>query len=77
MTIDCGFTTPPRFVMVKGVNATGDWVVFDSVRGFDKDLRLNGTIAERTEVFAVTSNGFIPSAGFRIQGFTWLYLAIA
>lgn len=31
--VDCGFTTGARFVMIKRLDASGEWCVFDSLRG--------------------------------------------
>jgi hypothetical protein len=51
-TIDCGFTTGARFCMIKRTDSTGDWYVWDSVRGIvasnDPHLSLNTTSAEVT-----------------------------
>ena len=50
-TIDCGFTSGARFVLIKKTSsANGDWEVFDTERGInaggDPELRLNDTNAE-------------------------------
>jgi hypothetical protein len=51
-TIDCGFTTGARFIMVKRTDSTGDWMISDSIRGIvassDPRLSLNTTAAEIT-----------------------------
>ncbi len=51
-TIECGFTTGARFVMIKATSTTGDWLVGDSTRGLvsgnDPRLSLNSTAAEVT-----------------------------
>jgi hypothetical protein len=86
-TIDCGFTSGARFVMIKRADSTGDWYVWDSARGIvsgnDPYLLLNSTAAE------VTNTDYIDpySAGFEISstapaainasGGTFLFLAIA
>ena len=31
--VDCGFTTGARFVMIKRLDASGEWCVFDTLRG--------------------------------------------
>jgi hypothetical protein len=65
--IDCGFTAGARFVLIKRVDSTGDWYVWDSARGIiagnDPYLLLNSTAAE------VTSTDYIDtySAGFEIS----------
>jgi hypothetical protein len=59
-TIDCGFTTGARFIMVKRTDSTGDWYVWDSVRGIvasnDPHLSLNTTVAEVTTDDSVDPN---------------------
>jgi hypothetical protein len=59
-TIDCGFTTGARFVMIKRTDSTGDWYVWDSVRGIvasnDPHLSLNTTVAEVTTDDSVDPN---------------------
>lgn len=65
--VDCGFTTGARFVMIKRTDSTGDWYVWDTVRGIiagnDPYLLINSTAAE------VTSTDYIdPStAGFELS----------
>jgi hypothetical protein len=66
-TINCGFTAGSRFVMIKRIDSTGDWYVWDSARGIvsgnDSYLLLNSTAAE------VTNTDYIDtySAGFEIS----------
>ena len=85
--IDCGFTGGARFVLIKRVDSTGGWYVWDSARGIvsgnDPYLLLNTTDAE------VTSTDYIDtySAGFEISstapaainasGDSFIFLAIA
>lgn len=88
MDIDCGFSAGARFILIKRTDSTGDWYVWDSVRGIvagnDPYLLLNSTAAE------VTSTDYIDplSSGFRIttagaegplgaSGGTYIFLAIA
>jgi len=86
-TINCGFTSGARFVLIKRTNSTGDWYVWDSVRGIssgtDPYLLLNSTAAE------VTANNYVDtdSTGFKVtaaapaalnaSGGTYIFLAIA
>ena len=64
-TIDCGFTTGARFILIKRTDSTGDWYVWDTARGIvaanDPHLSLNTTAAEVTTDDSVdpVSNGFI------------------
>ena len=85
--IDCGFTAGARFVLIKRTDSSGDWYVWDTVRGIiagnDPYLLLNSTAAE------VTSTDYIDtySAGFEISSTapaainasagTFIFLAIA
>ena len=63
-SVDCGFTSGPRFVMLKRTDSTGDWYVWDTERGIvagnDPYLLLNSTAAEvtSTDYIDPTSNGF-------------------
>ena len=88
-TIDCGFTTGARFVMIKCTSLSStNWVVFDSVRGIvsgiDTFLYLNSTIADQStlDLVAPQSVGF----GFGSESYygeinqsgqTYIFLAIA
>jgi hypothetical protein len=51
-TIDCGFTSGSKFVLIKRVSDTGHWQIWDTVRGLvdgnDNRLILNGTGADLT-----------------------------
>jgi len=79
--VDCGFTSGARFVLLKRTDASGDWYVWDSVRGIvsgnDPYLLLNTTGAE------VTNTDYIDplSSGFTItDDFTdgdYIFYAIA
>lgn len=35
VSVNCGFTTSARFVMIKRTDAAGDWYVFDTLRGIN------------------------------------------
>ena len=88
VTVDCGFTNGARFVLIKRTNGSGEWFVYDSVRGLttntDPYLRLNNTAAQATE-----SENWVEShsSGFKVNstapsdlngsGNTYLFLAIA
>lgn len=82
VTVDCGFTvTPPRFLMVKRTDSTGDWFVWDSARGFDKRLSLNTVNAEVTGDTSITTttSGFIANTSGVVNGGTsarYIYLCI-
>jgi hypothetical protein len=91
-TIDCGFTSGARFVLIKRATGVAEsWYVFDSVRGItssdtDPLLMLNNTIAEQTESAWFGPNVIEPNAaGFNltssvqlnVSGETYIFYAIA
>jgi hypothetical protein len=52
LNVDCGFSAGARFILIKRTDSTGDWYVYDSLRGIvagnDPYLLLNSTAAEVT-----------------------------
>ena len=86
-TINCGFTTGARFVLIKRTDAAGDWYVWDTVRGIisanDPHLSLNGTAAEVTTDDSIDpdSTGFIvnqlAATNINVTSATYIYLALA
>jgi hypothetical protein len=64
-TINCGFTSGARFILIKRTDSTGDWYVWDTARGIvtgnDPFLELNTTDAEVTSDDSIDpdSSGFI------------------
>lgn len=86
-TVNCGFTTGARFVLIKRTDSTGDWYIYDSARGIssgnDPYFFMNSVAAEVTNTNYVdtTSSGFqvtaaAPSA-LNASGGTYIFLAIA
>jgi hypothetical protein len=86
-TVNCGFTSGARFVMIKRTDSTGDWYVWDTARGIisgnDPYLLLNSSAAEvtNTDYIDTTSVGFeitstAPSA-VNANGGSFIFLAIA
>ena len=74
VTVDCGFTSGARFILLKSANTTSNWYVFDTERGIvsgtfpsgtDPYLTLNKTDAENNSFDAIspTSSGFIARVG--------------
>jgi hypothetical protein len=65
MTIDCGFSSGARFVLIKRTDANGNWFLWDTARGIttgsDPRLRLENTAAEATgnDNIDPDSSGFI------------------
>jgi hypothetical protein len=86
-TVNCGFTSGARFVLIKRTDSTGDWYVYDSARGItsgnDPYLLLNTTAAEVTTTNYVDTDttGFkvtaAAPAGLNASGGTYIFLAIA
>jgi len=86
-TINCGFTSGARWVMIKRTDSTGAWYVWDSSRGItasdDPYIRLNSTAAEVTNTNYVDTD----STGFKVtaaapseinaSGGIYLFMAIA
>jgi hypothetical protein len=90
VSVNCGFTSGARFVMIKVINNSfnsGQWYVWNSARGIssgnDPYLLLNQTSAEDTSTNYVdtASNGFVVNAGapagLNESGSTYLFWAIA
>ena len=86
-TINCGFASGARFVLIKRADSTGDWYVWDTARGIvsanDPHLSLNSTAAEVTtdDTIDPDSTGFIvnqvTATNVNVSSATYLYLAIA
>ena len=85
LTIDCGFSSGARFIMIKRTDAAAGWIVFDSERGIvagaDPYIYLNATDAESsTDAIDPDSSGFIvnPVGGaLNTSGGEYIFLAIA
>ena len=85
-TINCGFTTGARFVLIKITNTTGNWYVYDTARGMtvgtNPSLFFNSTSAEDPgSNISTTSVGFTLAASpyypVNSNGFNYIFLAIA
>jgi hypothetical protein len=87
LTVDCGFTTGARFILIKRTDSTGDWYAWDSARGIssstDPYLLVNSIAAEVTGTNYVDTDttGFKVTAAasttVNISAATYLFLAIA
>jgi len=85
--VDCGFSAGARFILIKRTDSTGDWYVWDSVRGIvagnDPYLLLNSTAAEvtNTDYIDPLSSGFTVTssapAALNASGGNYIFLAIA
>ena len=86
-TIDCGFSSGARFVLIKATSTTGNWLTFDTARGMttstDPWLALNLTSAESATTGACTtvSSGFAVDesklTGVNTNGVSYIALAVA
>jgi hypothetical protein len=85
LTVDCGFPSGVRFVMVKRTNNLGSWWVWDTARGMvsgtDPRLAFNSTSAETNTnwVYSVSTGFQVVSTNSEVNssGDTYIFLAIA
>lgn len=87
LTVNCGFSSGARFVMIKRTDTTGDWYVYDSARGIsssnDPYMLFNTTAGDVTSTNYVDTDttGFkvtaAAPAGLNANGGTYVYMAIA
>jgi len=87
LNIDCGFSAGARLVLIKRTDSTGDWYLWDSVRGIvagnDYYILLNTTDSQNSSYDYIDplSSGFTvtSSANFDLNtnGGSYLFLAIA
>ena len=87
LSVECGFSTGARFILVKSVDNVGDWFVWDTARGIiaanDPHLSLNTPAAEVTTDDSVDpyAGGFIvnqnTATNINITGKRYIFLAIA
>lgn len=86
-TINCGFSAGARFILIKRTDNTGDWYVWDSVRGIvaanDPHLSLNTDAAEVTTDDSVDpdNSGFIvnqvAATNINVTSATYIFLAVS
>jgi hypothetical protein len=86
-TVNCGFTSGARFVLIKRTDSTGNWYMYDSARGItggnDPYWFMNTSDGEFTGTNYVdtTAVGFqvtaAAPAGLNASGGTYIFLAIA
>ena len=85
--VDCGFANGARFVLIKRIDNSGDWYIYDTTRGIvsgnDPYLLINNNMGQVTNTdyidplnlgFTVTSSA---PAALNASGGTYLFLAIA
>ena len=86
-TIDCGFTSGARFILIKRSNSTGDWYVWDTARGIvsgnDPHSSIDNTAVEATSDDSVDPNnsGFIvnqvSATNINVSSAEYIFYAIA
>lgn len=86
-TVNCGFTTGARFVLIKRTDSTGGWFVWDSARGIvsanDPHLSLNTTAAEVTtdDSLDPDTSGFIvnqlSATNINVNGASYVFCSFA
>lgn len=86
-TINCGFSTGARFVLIKRTDSTGNWYIWDTARGIvagnDPHLSLNSTALEVTTNDSIDpdNTGFIvnqlAATNINVTSATYIYLALA
>jgi hypothetical protein len=86
-TINCGFTSGARFILIKRTDTTGDWWYFNSAQGIssgnDPYILLNSTAkaVTGTNYVDTASTGFqvtaAAPAGMNANGGSYIFLAIA
>ncbi len=86
-TINCGFTSGSRFILIKRTDANGDWVVFDSLRGIGSGnspyllLNDNQNSNANYDIVDPDSSGFIinqeTSKNLNVNGGNYIFYAIA
>ena len=82
INVDCGFSGGARWVMVKRTDASADWYIVSSGRGFGKHLKVDSDADESsTAVLDTLSAGFTvrSDAGndLNANGGTYIYLAFS
>ena len=86
-TINCGFTSGSRFILIKRTDSTGDWYVWDTERGIvagnDPHLSFNTTAVEVTTDDSIDpdSSGFIvnqvSATNINVSSAEYIFYAIA
>ena len=87
LNVDCGFSAGARFILIKRTDSTGDWYVYDSIRGIvagnDPYTLLNTTAVQvtNTDYIDPLSSGFTVTssapAALNASSGTYIFLAIA
>jgi len=84
-TINCGFSAGAKFILIKRINATGNWYVWDTVRGINAGneigLIFNSTTAITNDSIDSENSGFIvnqvSNTDVNVSSATYIFYAIA
>jgi hypothetical protein len=86
-TINCGFSSGARFVLIKRTDSTGDWYIWDTERGIvaanDPHLSLNTTAAEVTTDDSIdpVSSGFavnqVSATNINVSSASYIFYAVS
>ena len=86
-TISCGFSAGSRFILIRRTDASGNWYVWDSLKGIvagnDPHFHLNTTAAQVTTDDSVDphNSGFIvnqvSATNINVSSGTYIFYAIA
>mgnify|MGYP000594905006 CR=1 FL=1 len=85
LTVNCGFTEYANFVLIKKIDGTGNWFLFDTARGYfaTSDLvtilgNTSSDTANSADYIAPASGGFIAKSGTSVgNAATYLFMAFA
>jgi hypothetical protein len=86
-TVNCGFTSGARFILIKRTDSTGSWWLYDSERGISSSddpylfLNSNGAEVTNTNYVDTDTTGFKVTAAapadLNASGGSYIFLAIA
>ena len=84
-TINCGFSAGARFILIKRIDANGDWYVWDTVRGINAGsetaLIFNSTLATYNDSIDPANSGFIvnqiSATNINVSNADYIFYAIA
>lgn len=85
LTVNCGFSSGARFVIIKRTDDVGDWFVFDTERGIvtgnDPYIKLNNTTVQASsDLIDPVSSGFSVTSSLpaiNTSGGSYIFYAIA
>jgi hypothetical protein len=67
VTVDCGFTSGARFVLIKRTDSSGNWYVYDSLRGINSSADDPYLLLDTSDAEVTNTNNIEPhSSGFQL-----------